>query len=626
MNIEEELKKLPDKPGVYIMKDKSDQIIYIGKAINLKNRVRSYFRESNTQPKVVSMVKNIEEFEYIVTDSELEALILECNLIKEHRPRYNILLKDDKSYPYIVVTVGENFPRVMMVHRQQKDKHKYFGPYTSRGAVKETLELIHGIWNLRRCNKKFPRDFNKERPCLNYHIGQCSAPCLGTIDEEAYNSTISKIIDLLNGKHELIIKELEAKMIELSENMEFEKAAEIRDKIAALKKLSEKQKIDYDSHADQDVIAFAKADDEALFQVFFIRGGKMIGREHFMVTGVDKLDRAECITGFIKQFYNEVAFIPKEIIIEDEINDKEIITKWLCLLKNQNVTLNVPKKGDKLKLIDLAHKNAILTLEQFGENIKREKAKTLGAIKEIEVLIGEELKIERIEAYDVSNIQGYESVASMIVFEGGKPKRNDYRKFKIKGVLGPNDYASMQEVITRRFLRYKKEIEENTENAKFSLLPDLILIDGGKGHISAAKSALEYLGIEIVVCGMVKDDRHRTRGLIYNDKEIIMDTHSEGFKLLTRIQDEVHRFAIEYHRKLREKIMIKSDLDEINGIGEKRKRELLKHFGDIELIKKASIEELTVVKSMDKKSAEALYNFFRTKKLKSSILDSELDQ
>ncbi|MDR2939100.1 MAG: excinuclease ABC subunit UvrC, partial [Clostridiales bacterium] len=578
MNIQEELKKLPDKPGAYIMKDVQGQIIYIGKAINLKNRVRSYFRDSNPLPKVASMVKHIDSFEYIVTDSELEALILECNLIKEHRPRYNILLKDDKSYPYIVVTVTESYPRVLMAHRQKKDKNKYFGPYTSRGAVKETLELIHSIWGIRRCTKKFPRDLNKGRPCLNFHIGQCSAPCRGTVLEADYNGMVEKVMALLNGKHEDVIKQLEEKMAELSENMEFEKAAEARDKITALKTLSEKQKIDADPNTDQDIIAFAKAEGEALFQVFFIRGGKMIGREHFMVAGVDKLDRQETMTGFIKQFYNEAAFVPKEIILEDEVYDKEIITKWLSMAKGQNVSLAVPKKGDKLKLIELAHKNAVLTLMQFGEDIKREEAKTIGALKEIEGVLGSP-KIERIEAYDISNMQGFESVASMVVFESGKPKRSGYRKFKIKGVLGPNDYASMQEVISRRFLRYKKEVEEGVGDAKFSKLPELILIDGGKGHVNAAKAALDYLGFSIMVCGMVKDDKHRTRGLIYNEKEIYLDMRSEGFKLITRIQDEVHRFAIEYHRKLREKIMIKSVLDEIEGIGEVRKKELIKHFG-----------------------------------------------
>lgn len=612
-DIREELKKLPEKPGVYIMKDVNDEIIYVGKAKILKNRVRQYFQNSsNNTLKVKNMVKHINHFEYIVTDTEVEALILENNLIKKNRPKYNIALKDDKTYPYIKVTVDEMFPRVFITRSHNKDKAKYFGPYTSGFAVKENIELIHKIWPLRRCLKKFPRDLNKERPCLNYHIGQCKAPCNNVISQEEYNKMIDSVIGFLNGKHSQIIKQLENEMSELSKNMEFEKAADIRDKIFAIKKLDEKQVLEGMSMEDRDFIAFARAHGEAVFQVFFIRNGKMTGREHFMINDTDDMTRSELMTDFVKQFYSGTPYIPKEIILQEDISDKDTIIKWLSQTKEQKVNIIVPKKGEKLRLLELAAKNAILTLEQFGEQIKREKRKTIGALNEIKEALNADFELNRIESFDVSNIQGFESVASMVVFEYGKPKRSDYRKFKIKSVLGPDDYGSMEEVITRRFLRYKNEIKNNTgEEGKFNKLPDIIFMDGGKGQIHAAEKSIKNLDLNIPVCGMIKDDRHRTKGLIYNDNEIYLPNNSEGFKLITRIQDEVHRFAIEYHRKLREKKQIKSILDDIEGIGETRRKALIKHFGDIEKIKRAEIEELKNVDTMNIKSAEAVYNFFR---------------
>lgn len=612
-DIKEELKNLPEKSGVYIMKDKTDEIIYIGKAKILKNRVRQYFQSGhNDSPKTKTLVSHITHFEYIVTDTELEALILEANLIKKHKPRYNIALKDDKTYPFIKLTVNEMFPRVFMTRNHEKDKAKYFGPYSSGYAIKETIEVIHSIWKLRTCHKKFPRDIGKDRPCLNFFIGKCTAPCSGDISSEDYNKIIDEVYEFLNGKHEVIVKKLELEMQELSDNLEFEKASEIRDKIIAIRRLEEKQKVETDVGDDQDIIAFARAFDEALVQVFFVRNGKMTGREHFMLNGVTDMSREDIMTAFVKQFYCETTFVPKEIILETDILDKEIITQYLTSIREQNVSIQVPLRGEKLRLVQLAGKNAILMLEQFGEQMKREKKKTIGALQEITSALGIDNNLERIEAYDISNIQGVLSVGSMVVFENGKPKRSDYRKFKINNVFGANDYASMEEVLTRRLIRYKKETEGEKEAVgKFSKLPDIIFVDGGKPQISCAKKVLKELEIDIPVCGMVKDDRHRTRGLIYNDVEINLPFISEGFKLITRIQDEVHRFAIEYHRKLREKNQIKSVLDDIEGIGDTRRKALIKHFGSIDAIKRAEISQLEGVESMNSKSAEAVYNFFR---------------
>lgn len=612
-DIPTELKKLPDKPGVYIMKDSSDQIIYVGKAKILKNRVRQYFQNSaNHTTKVRNMVSNIDHFEYIVTGSEVEALILENNLIKKHDPKYNILLKDDKTYPYIKVTLNEKYPRIFMTRKHEKDKAKYFGPFTSALAVKENIELINRIWPLRRCLKKFPRDFNRERPCLNYHIGQCKAPCNKLISEEDYMKMIDGAMDLLNGKVEGTLKDLNRQMLEASEDMEFERAAELRDTINSVKRLTEKQVIENMSNEDRDVVGYARGDEDTVVQVFFIRGGKMTGRESFILRDTADTADGELISDFIKQFYSGTPFIPKEILLNCDIDDYDIISEWLSIQKGQRVNILIPQKGEKRRLVELACKNAVIGLEQFGEEMKREQQRTKGALEELQKAMGLDFDLNRIESYDISNTQGFESVGSMVVFEQGRPKRSDYRKFKIKSVIGANDFASMEEVITRRFLRYKNAEDEELKNKSvgFEKLPDMIFLDGGKGQISSVKKALDNLNLTVEVCGMVKDDRHRTRGLLYNGREIYLPYTSEGFKLITRIQDEVHRFAIEYHRKLRAQKQIHSVLDDIPNIGAIRRKALMKHFGDIEGIKSAEIEELKAVEGMNIKSASAVYEFF----------------
>lgn len=616
-DIQEELKKLPIKPGVYIMKDAYDTIIYVGKAIKIKNRVRQYFQNSsNHSAKIKKMVEQIKSFEYIVTDSELEALILECNLIKKHRPKYNTLLKDDKMYPYIKVTVNEKYPRIIYTRKLVKDKAKYFGPYTNARAAKETIEIIKKIWKVRACNRNLPKDIGKERPCLNYHIDQCLAPCQGYVTDQAYKKIIAEILEFLGGKYESVIKLLEADMHEASELLDFEKAAQIRDQLISVKAIADKQKFINASMEDQDVIAFAKAHDEALVQIYFIRNGKLIGREHFHLNGVDELTRKEVMTEFVKQFYSGTPYIPKELILQEEIDETTIISAWLSDRRGQKVYIKVPRKGEKHKLVELAAKNALMTFEQFGEQIKREERKTKGAVKQLIDIIGLDEEVTRIEAYDISNTQGFESVGSMVVFENGKVKRSDYRKFRIKSVKGPNDYASMEEVLTRRFTHALEEQKElllkgmDASLGKFTKLPQLILMDGGKGQVNIALKVLDQLELSIPVCGMVKDDKHRTRGLYYNNTILPLDKHSEGFKLITRIQDEAHRFAIEYHRKLRTKTQIQSILDEIEGIGPARRKALLRHFGSVEKIRKAPIEALASVESMNVKSAEAVYSFF----------------
>lgn len=615
-NIEEELKKVPTSPGVYLMFDKDDIVIYVGKAKILKNRIRQYFRDSSTKNsfKVLSMVKNISKFEYIVTNTEVEALILENNLIKKYDPKYNIRLKDDKTYPYIKITTNEMFPKVFITRKHTNDKAKYFGPFTNSLLLKDSVELIHSIFSIRTCHLKFPRDLGKYRPCLNYHIGKCSAPCNYSISEKDYNEMILKIIDFFNGKHNEIISSLEKQMLDFSENLEFEKASEIRDKIFAIKKLEENQLVENINSDDKDIIAFARANYEAMFQIFFIRSGKIIGREHFMLNNIEHLTRSELMEEFIKQFYSGTPFIPKEIVIQEDINDKELIEKWLSSVKEQKVYIITPKKGEKHKLVEMAYQNASISLERLGDRLKKEKEKTIGALQEISNVLGIKTYLKRIEAYDISNTQGVESVGSMVVFEDGKPLRTDYRKFKIKYVNGPNDYASMQEIVQRRFLRYINEKQENDTNGKFNKLPDIIFLDGGKGQINAVSKVLKSLNIDILLCGMVKDENHRTRGLLFNNKEIELKKSSEAFKLITRIQDEVHRFAIEYHRKSRQNLITKSILDDINGIGEKRKKALLKYFGSIDKIKSATIDELLNVESMTYNSSKAVYNFFNTKK------------
>ncbi|MDR1913710.1 MAG: excinuclease ABC subunit UvrC [Clostridiales bacterium] len=613
-DIQEELKKLPKKPGVYLMKDADDNIIYVGKALNLSNRVRQYFHSPNGHtPKVRHMTPHIKEFEYVVTENEVEALILECNLIKKHSPKYNATLKDDKSYPFIKLTVAEQYPRVFLARKHEKDKAKYFGPYTSSTAIRESLDLIQNVWPLRSCSRRLPRDIGKERPCLNYHIGKCKAPCAGKIDETDYRKIVDEVIKFLNGKQDEIKNRLTDEMQSASFNLEFERAAELRDKIAALNTLCEKQKADSASDDDQDVIAFSRANDEALVQVFFIRSGKMVGREHYMLNRVEHLMREEVMSAFVKQFYAEAAYIPKELIVEIQPDEPEIIAKWLSALKGQGVSITAPQKGDKLKLVKMASENASLALSSFGEHIRREFLRTIGAMNEIGEALGISHDLNRVEAYDISNTQGFESVGSMVVFERGRAKNSDYRKFKIKSVIGPDDYASIEEVIDRRFTRYLKELEnEDIKNAKFLKLPDILFIDGGKGQVHAAQKALKRNNVNIPVCGMIKDDKHRTRGLWYNEREITLPTGSEGFKLLTRIQDEVHRFAIEYHRKLRRDTQVKSMLDDISGIGPTRRKELMRHFKSLENIRKAEIDDLMQVEGMNRPSSQAVYDFFRS--------------
>ena len=615
-NIEEELKKLPAKPGVYIMHDADDTIIYVGKAISLKNRVRQYFQGSrNLGIRKEQMVEQIARFEYIITDSELEALVLECNLIKEHTPKYNILLKDDKTYPFIKVTVGEDYPRIQIVRRVKKDKSRYYGPYSSAMAVKDVVELTTKLYRLRTCSRNLPKDIGRERPCLYHQIHQCDAPCQGYISKEEYRKKVDKLLDFLNGNHKETLKELEEKMMSASQEMNFEDAAQYRDLMQSVKRIGERQKITDQHGEDKDVIAVAQDGEDAVAQVFFIRGGKLIGRDHFYLK-VDKEDlRSQIISSFLKQFYAGTPFIPKEIMIQEEIEDSEVISQWLEKRKGRKVHIRIPKKGTKEKLVELAQRNAELVLSQDKERIKREEGRTIGAVKEIALKLGLP-GMERIEAYDISNISGFQSVGSMIVYEKGKPKRSDYRKFRIKSVQGPNDYASMEEVLTRRFVhgldeqeaRRKENLDE--EFGSFTRFPDLIMMDGGRGQVNIALEVLGKLNLQIPVCGMVKDDKHRTRGLYFNNKEIPIDRDSEGFKLITRIQDEAHRFAIEFHRSLRSKGQVHSILDDIPGIGPARRKALMKQFPGPDKIKEASMEELKAVPSMNERAAEAVYRFF----------------
>ncbi len=609
-NIEEELKKLPGKPGVYIMHDEKDNIIYVGKAISLKNRVRQYFQSSrNKGVKIEQMVTHIRRFEYIVTDSELEALVLECNLIKEHRPKYNTMLMDDKAYPFIKVTVNEAYPRVMLARRMQKDKAKYFGPYTSAQAVRDTLDLLHRLYHVRSCNRSLPRDTGKERPCLNYHIKQCDAPCQGYISQEEYGKAITEVIRFLNGNYESILKDLQEKMEEASENLEFEKAIEYRELKNSVKKVSQKQKITDSSGEDRDILAVATEEEDAVVQVFFIRGGRLIGREHFYLRITKGESESSILDSFIKQYYAGTPFVPGELMLPEEIEEKALLEEWLSVKRGQKVTIRVPKKGTKEKLVELAANNARLVLSKDKERLKREEGRTIGAVKEIAGLLGLD-GISRMEAYDISNTNGFESVGSMIVYERGKPKRNDYRKFKIKGIQGADDYGSMREVLTRRFRHGLKERQENIELGKFTVFPDLILMDGGKGQVNVALEVLDELHLDIPVCGMVKDDYHRTRGLYYHNEEIPIDKSSEGFRLITRIQDEAHRFAIEYHRQLRGKGQVHSILDDIDGIGPARRKALIRHFMSLDAIRAATKEELAAIPSMNEKAAESVYNFF----------------
>lgn len=615
-DIEEELKKLPHNPGVYIMHDKYDVIIYVGKAIDLNRRVHSYFRQSTKKTvKIQRMVSRIDHFEYIVTDSELEALVLENNLIKEHRPKYNTLLKDDKTYPYIKVTTGEPFPRVVLSRTMKKDKSRYFGPYTSAGSVKDTIELLNKLFCLRTCRKVLPRDIGKDRPCLNYHMKQCSAPCAGRISEEEYRMQIDGVLEFLNGHYHVIIKSLEEKMNAASEEMDFEEAIRYRDLINSVKAVAQKQKITESSEEDKDIIAMAFDETDAVIQVFFVRGGKLIGREHFYMTNVSEISGSEIMGSFMKQFYSGTPYLPRTIMLQEEIEDMELIGQWLSGRKGSKVHLVVPKIGSKEKLVLLAAKNAEMVLSKDKERLKREEGRTIGAVKEIASAIGLE-KADRIEAFDISNISGFQNVGSMVVYEKGSPRRSDYRKFRIKSVDGPNDYACMEEVLTRRFLHGLEERKKYREKqmdetfGSFTKFPDLLLMDGGRGQVNIAKAVLESLHIDIPVCGMVKDDHHRTRGLYFNNKEIPIERDSEGFKLITRIQDEAHRFAIEYHRSLRRGESVHSVLDDIKGIGPSRRKALMRYFKSIEEIKTAEIEELEKVPEIPPAQAEEIYRFF----------------
>lgn len=614
--IDEELKKLPAKPGVYIMHDEQDTILYVGKAVNLRNRVRSYFRENiGRGPQIDKMVSLIARFEYIVTDSELEALILENNLIKEHLPKYNTLLKDDKTYPYIKVTVGEAYPRILFVREMKKDKARYFGPYTSAGAVKDTIELLNKLYKLRTCNRSLPKDIGEGRPCLNYHIGQCSAPCQNLVSREEYREQVEKALNFLNGNYQPILKELQGKMQEAAEKMEFEEAAKYRDLFNSVKSVSQKQKISDSVGEDRDIIALAEDDRDAVVQVFFVRDGRLIGREHFYMTHIEGQKKPQILQEFVKQFYAGTPFIPREIMLQYEVEEQTLIEQWLTEKKEGRVKLIVPKIGTREKLVELAAQNASLVLSKDKERIAREESRTTGAVKEIADLLGLP-GIVRMEAFDISNISGFANVGSMVVFEKGKPKRSDYRKFRIQSVAGPDDYACMREVLTRRFRHGMEEQsklkEQELDNSlgSFTRFPDVLMMDGGRGQVNIALSVLKELNIHIPVCGMVKDDNHRTRGLYYNNVELPIDTRSEGFKLITRIQDEAHRFAIEYHRSLRSKSQVKSVLDEIPGVGPARRKALMRHFKSIEDVKNATVEELCGVPEIPVNVAEQIVGFF----------------
>lgn len=617
-DIQEELKKLPDHPGVYLMHDARDEIIYIGKAVSLKNRVRQYFQSSrNKGPKIEKMVTHIARFEYILTDSELEALVLECNLIKEHRPKYNTMLKDDKTYPYIKVTLGEAFPRVLFSRQMKKDKSRYYGPYTSAGAVKDTIELIRKLYQLRTCSRVLPRDTGKDRPCLNYHIHQCNAPCQGYISQAEYGKQVRQAMDFLNGKYEPVLKELEGKMKASASELDFEKAAEYRDLLSSVKQIAQKQKITAFDGEDRDIMALAMDDRDAVVQVFFVRQGRLIGREHFHVTIGNEDTPREVLSTFIRQYYAGTPFIPREIMLQMEIDDVEVVEQWLTSRRGQRVYIRVPRKGSREKLVELAARNAEMVLTQDREKIRREEGRTIGAVREVAGWLDLGY-VRRMEAYDISNINGFETVGSMVVYEKGKPCRSDYRRFRLRTVSGPDDYAAMREVLTRRFTHGIEEREKNRkknlgqEYGSFTRFPDLILMDGGRGQVNIALQVLDELGLEIPVCGMVKDDHHRTRGLYYNNIEIPVDTHSEGFRLITRIQDEAHRFAIEYHRSLRSREQVHSVLDDIPGIGPERRKALMRAYESLDAIREADVESLKAVPSMNERAAVSVFRFFHT--------------
>ena len=618
-DIKQKLKTLPDKPGVYMMMDKNHKIIYVGKAISLKNRVRQYFQSPGSHsPKVRAMVSHINTFEYIVTDTELEALILECNLIKENRPKYNVLLRDDKTYPYIKITLGEEYPRLVKTRRIIKDGAKYFGPYTNEGALNETINIIHNIYPIRKCNNNIERMIkNHERPCLNYHIEKCMGPCTGEIGKEEYMNMIDEIIMFLDGKEEELIYKIEEKMKRAADAMDFEKAAKYRDQTIALNSIVEKQKIVSANGQDQDVIAMARGDKDSWVQVFFVRKGKLVRREHFILKNTKDNSDREIISSFLKQFYSGSTFIPKEILIEQDVDDLKILEEWISGKRGSKVTIRVPQRGTKKQLLEMVKKNAVIDMEQNIKIKELEKERTEDTLAKLTELLDLEKIPERIECFDISNIQGVDSVASMVVFEGGKPKKDDYRRFKIRTVKGPDDYASIEEIIVRRFKRGLEEtqgiIEQSMEisEGRFAVFPDLIMIDGGSGQVGSVKRALNSLKLDIPICGIVKDKKHRTEGLIYEGKEIHVEKTSDPFRLITKIQDEAHRFAINYHRSLRKKTMLQSVLEEIPGIGEARRKALMMHFETIDRMKNATAEELSEVRGMNKKVAENVLKFFK---------------
>ncbi len=608
-DLEAELKKLPDKPGVYLMHDKEDHIIYVGKAVVLKNRVRQYFQKSrNVSPKIARMIEQIAWFEYIVTDSELEALVLECNLIKEHNPKYNTMLKDGKSYPFLKATIQEDFPRFVLARQMKRDGAKYFGPFTSGAAIRDTIELLNKLFHLRNCRKVLPRDVGKERPCLYHQMGQCPAPCQGSVGREEYRVNFQKALSFLNGNTKEVMKDLQQKMEQLAENMQFEEAAVYRDLIDSVRQVTERQKITSDDQEDRDIIAIARNEDEAVVQVFFIRGGKLIGREHYYLSGVLEEDEGHILSAFIKQMYAGTPYVPRELWTECEPEDSPAILEWLAKKRGHKVFFRHPKRGEKVRLLDLAKRNAHMVLAQDAEKLKQEREKTLGAMEEIERLLGLQ-RLNRVESYDISNINGFETVGSMVVFEKGRAKKNDYRKFRIRTVTGPDDYHSMEELLTRRFTHGQRQ--ELAEMDSFRLFPDVIFMDGGKGQVNVAERVLQELKIDIPVCGMVKDDHHRTRGLFFRNEEIPIDIHGQGFRLITRIQDETHRFAIEYHRQIRGKAQVHSILDDIPTIGTARRKALMKYYESLDDIKKATVEELKEVPGMNERSAKAVVEFFR---------------
>lgn len=607
--LEEELKKLPAKPGVYLMHDEKDEIIYVGKAISLKNRVRQYFQKSrNVSPKIERMIERIAWFEYIVTDSELEALVLECNLIKEHSPRYNTMLKDGKSYPFLKASIQEAYPRLLFARQMRRDGSKYFGPFTSGKAIRDTIELVNQLFHLRNCRRVLPRDIGKERPCLYHQIGQCPAPCQGNVSEEEYRANFEKALKFLQGDTKDILRELTGKMQQAVEKMEFEEAAGYRDLIHSIKQVTERQKITAEDNEDRDIVAMARGGDEAVVQVFFIRGGKMMGREHYYLTGVEEEENASVLSAFIKQMYSGTPYVPKEIWLEEEIEEEETILNWLAAKRGFKVYFRYPKRGQKERMLELARRNAEMVLAKDAEKLKEERARTIGAMEEIQRLLGME-GLSRVESYDISNINGFETVGSMVVFENGKAKKNDYRKFRIRSVSGPDDYGAMREMLTRRFEHSKRE--GLSELDAFRNLPDIIFMDGGKGQVTIAEEVMLKLDIRIPVCGMVKDDHHRTRGLYFHNQEIPIDTHSQGFRLITRIQDETHRFAIEYHKQIRSKGQVHSVLDDIPMIGSTRRKALMRSFDSLEEIRKATIEELTQLPEMNEQAAREVVAFFR---------------